>query len=120
MSNHIHSVWQQIPPTTKVKLQHSFMTFTAQKIKEDLQKNNQVLLETFKVNATDRMYQIWERNPLTVDLFSPKVFYQKIDYVHFNPVVTGLYINPEDYYYSSAKFYATGIDEFDMLTHYDG
>jgi putative transposase len=120
MSNHIHLVWQQIPPTTKVKLQHSFMTFTAQKIKEDLQKNNPILLETFKVNATDRMYQIWERNPLTVDLFSPKVFYQKIDYVHFNPVVAGLCINPEDYYYSSSKFYATGIDEFDVLTHYDG
>jgi putative transposase len=85
-----------------------------------LQKNNPILLETFKVNATDRMYQIWERNPLTVDLFSPKVFYQKIDYVHFNPVVAGLCINPEDYYYSSSKFYATGIDEFDVLTHYDG
>jgi putative transposase len=120
MSNHIHLVWQQIPPTTKVKLQHSFMTFTAQKIKEDLRKNNPILLETFKVNTTDRMYQIWERNPLTVDLFSPKVFHQKIDYVHFNPVVAGLCINPEDYYYSSAKFYATGIDEFDVLTHYDG
>jgi putative transposase len=120
MSNHIHLVWQQIPPTTKVKLQHSFMTFTAQKIKEDLQKNNPTLLESFKVNAKDRMYQIWERNPLTVDLFSPKVFHQKIDYVHFNPVEAGLCVNPEDYYYSSAKFYATGVDEFNMLTHYDG
>ncbi len=120
MSNHIHLVWQQIPPTTKVKLQHSFMTFTAQKIKEDLQKNNPTLLESFKVNAKDRMYQIWERNPLTVDLFSPKVFHQKIDYIHFNPVKAGLYNNPEDYYYSSAKFYATSIDEFNKLTHYVG
>jgi REP element-mobilizing transposase RayT len=120
MSNHIHLVWQQMPPTTKTKLQHSFMTYTAQKIKEDLQKNNPTLLETFKVDAKDRIYQIWERNPLTVDLFSPKVFYQKIDYVHYNPVRAGLCLNAEDYYYSSAKFYATGIDEFNMLTHYDG
>jgi putative transposase len=120
MHNHIHFVWQQIPPTTKVKLQHSFMTFTAQKIKEDLQKNNPTLLENFKVNAKDRMYQIWERNPLSIDLFSPKVFHQKIGYIHFNPVKAGLCINAEDYYYSSAKFYATGIDEFNMLTHYDG
>ncbi len=66
------------------------------------------------------MYQIWERNPLTVDLFLPKVFYQKIDYIHFNLVVASLCIHPEDYYYSSAKFYATNIDEFNMLTHYDG
>jgi putative transposase len=120
MSNHIHLVWQQIPPTTKVKLQHSFMTFTAQKIKEDLLKNNPSMLEDFKVDAKDRVYQIWERNPLTVELFSPKVFNQKIDYVHFNPVKAGLCALPEDYHYSSAKFYATGIDEFNMLTHYDG
>jgi hypothetical protein len=25
---------------------------------------------------------------------------------------------PEDYKYSSAKFYETGIDEFGLLTHY--
>jgi putative transposase len=119
MSNHIHLVWQQISPTTRTKLQHSFMTFTAQKIKEDLQKNIPILLESFKVNAKDRMYQIWERNPLTVDLFLPKVFHQKIEYVHYNPIKAGLCTTAEDYYYSSAKFYATGIDEFNMLTHYD-
>jgi putative transposase len=96
------------------------MTFTAQKIKEDLLKNNPSMLEDFKVDAKDRVYQIWERNPLTVELFSPKVFNQKIDYVHFNPVKAGLCALPEDYHYSSAKFYATGIDEFNMLTHYDG
>jgi putative transposase len=126
MSNHIHLVWQQIPPTTKVKLQHSLihrilrMTYIAQKIKEDLLKHNPTLLESFRVDAKDRMYQIWERNPLTVDLFSPKVFHQKIEYVHLNPVKAGLCLHPEDYYYSSAKFYTTGIDEFNMLTHYDG
>jgi hypothetical protein len=41
------------------------------------------------------------------------------EYVHYNPVKAGLCILPEDYYYSSAKFYATGIDDFDMLTHCD-
>ena len=120
MSNHIHLVWQQIPPTTKTKLQHSFMTFTAQKIKENLQKNNPSLLKSFKVNAKDRMYQIWERNPLSVYLYSPKVFHQKIAYIHNNLVKAVLCLQPSDYYYSSAKFYTTGIDEFNMLTHYDG
>jgi putative transposase len=119
MSNHIHLVWQQKPPTTKVKLQHSVMTFTAQKIKAGLEKHNPTLLENFKVDAKDREYQIWERNPLTIELFSPKVFQQKIDYVHLNPVRAGLCANAEDYFYSSAKFYATQVDEFNMLTHYN-
>jgi putative transposase len=119
MSNHIHFVWQQIPPTTKVKLQHSFMTFTAQKIKADLQKHNPTLLESLRVNVKDRKYQIWERNPLTVDLFTPHVFYQKIEYIHNNPVRAGICTNQEDYFYSSANFYKTGLDSFNMLTHFE-
>ena len=34
MSNHIHLIWQPLRPVTKAKLQHSFMTFTSQKIKK--------------------------------------------------------------------------------------
>jgi putative transposase len=120
VSNHIHLVWQKIPLTTKVKLQHSFMTFTAQKIKEDLQNNNAALLEDFKVDAKDRMYQIWERNPLSIELFSPKVLFQKIEYVHYNPIKAGLCVRAQDYYYSAVKFYETGVDDFSMLTHHDG
>ncbi len=120
MSNHVHLVWQPLHPTTKVKLQHNFMTYTAQKIKGELQKCNPNLLKMFNVAAKDRMYQIWERNALSVDLFTPKVFYQKIEYIHYNPVKAGLCINGEDYHYSSAKFYTTGIDNLNMLTHYNG
>ena len=39
---------------------------------------------------------------------------------HNNPVMAGLVINPEDYYYSSAAFYESGVDHFGMLTHYMG
>ncbi len=118
MSNHIHLVWQPLHPVTKAKMQHHFMTFIAQKIKEDLKLTNTLLLETFKVDATDRTYQLWNRNALSVDLFSPKVLQQKIDYIHANPVKAGLYLHPEDYYYSSSKFYNTGVDDFKMLTNY--
>ena len=118
MSNHIHFVWQPLHPVTKTKLQHHFMTFFAQKIKEDLQLTNPYLLETFKVDAKDRAYQIWKRNALWVDLFSPKVLNQKINYIHVNPVKAGLCLHPEDYYFSSAKFYNRGVDDFKMLTNY--
>ena len=43
---------------------------------------------------------------------------QKMEYIHNNPVVAGLCIYPEDYKYSSAKFYATGGDEFGIITHW--
>ena len=65
------------------------------------------------------IFKIRERNALTVNLFSPKVFHQKIDYVHYNPIKAGLCLNADDYHLSAAKFYKMGIDDSDMPTHCD-
>jgi putative transposase len=67
----------------------------------------------------DRMYQFGERNPLSVDLYSPSVMYQKLEYIHENPVRAGLCSIPEDYNYSSASFYETGETEWIWLSHID-
>ena len=56
MSNHIHLIWQAINAFTPQQVQHSFMKYTAQQIKFDLQKQNPQLLEEFRVNAKDREY----------------------------------------------------------------
>ena len=110
-------IWQAIENKTPKQLQHSFMKFTAQQIKFGLVENHPLVLDKFRVNAKDRTYQFWERNPLGIELYSHDVFMQKLEYIHWNPVKTGLCRLPEEYYYSSAKFYHTGIDEFNMLTH---
>ena len=120
MSNHIHLIWQPMFGFTPSAIQASFMKYTAQQLKRSLTKNNIEALAFFKVNKYDRDYQIWKREPLSIELISPAVFEQKIDYIHYNPVIAGLCINPEDYYYSSAKFYYDGTDNFGMLTHYSG
>jgi hypothetical protein len=74
-------------------------------------------LEEFKVAAKDRQYQIWERNSLSIDLWSMPVLLQKMNYIHQNPVRAGLCSLPEQYPYSSATFYETGIDAFGFLRH---
>lgn len=119
MHNHLHTIWQPLPGQTLQSIQHSFLKHTAQQIKLDLLQNNMALLQQFKVAAKDRRYQFWERNSLSVELRSTKVFNQKLEYIHNNPVKAGLSLLPQDYYYSSAKFYAMGIDDFGMLTHCD-
>jgi putative transposase len=119
MNNHLHLIWQPMPGQTLQTIQHSFLKHTAQEIKLNLQQTNRELLEQFKVGAKDRMYQFWERNSLSVELRSSRVFNQKLEYIHYNPVKAGLCINPEDYYYSSAKFYTTGVDDFGMLANAD-
>lgn len=117
MKNHIHLIWQTLPDSTPEMIQASFMKFTARKIKLDLVQQHSLVLKKFRVNAKDREYQFWERNPLSIDLFTNHVFMQKLEYIHWNPVKAGLCFLPEEYYYFSAKFYHTGIDNFGMLSH---
>ena len=117
MTNHIHLIWQTLQGKTPKQIQHSFLKYTAQQIKFDLIEHHPLVLERFRVDAKDRTYQFWERNSLGVDLYTHAVFMQKLHYIHWNPVKAGLCTLPEEYYYSSAKFYWTGVDEFNMLTH---
>jgi len=119
MDNHIHLVWK---PTTLFSLKHtqlSFMKFTAQRIKRNLENNHPDVLKVFRVDLKDRTYQFWKRNPLCVDLFDNKVMAEKINYIHNNPVKAGLCKEAIDYKYSSAKFYDELGDEFDFLTRFD-
>jgi REP element-mobilizing transposase RayT len=120
MNNHIHLIWQPLPGHSLFSIQLSFMKFTAQQIKFALIKDNNPLLEKCRVNKKDRAFQIWKRNPLSIELSSQKIFLQKLEYIHDNPVKAGLNSHPEEYRYSSASFYETGVDHFKMLTHYMG
>lgn len=120
MSNHIHLIWQPMFGFTLSDIQTSFMKYTAQQLKRSLSNSNPAMIEEFKVNKYDRAYQIWKREPLSVELRTHEVFIQKLEYIHYNPVKAGLCIHPEDYYYSSARFYYDGTDVFNLLTHFSG
>jgi putative transposase len=94
--HHVHFIWQIPKGFTKEAVQRDFLKFTAQQIKDDLEKNHPKVMLLFKVNAKDRKYQKWERNSLSVDLFSAKVFSQKLNYIYQNPVKAGLSKFPEE------------------------
>ena len=66
------------------------------------------------------MHQFWQRDPLAIELYTRKVFEQKLNYIHNNPLQErwNLVENAADYNYSSAKYYDTGIDDFGFLNHY--
>jgi len=106
MPNHIHIIWQIQDAFERSKVQQSFLMFTSQKMKFKLIDTNDNNLETYKVQASDREYQFWERNPLSKDLWSRPVFIQKLNYMHNNP--TQLYWKlcrfPEEYKHSSFRF----------------
>ncbi|MDI1235109.1 MAG: transposase [bacterium] len=119
MDNHIHLIWQIVEPNQRKDVQRDFLKFTAQKIKYDLIENHPEVLGKFSVNAKDREYQIWERNPLTVPIWTERVLLQKLAYIHANPVKASLAEYTSQYEYSSASFYEKGVDKFGLLTHFD-
>ena len=120
MPNHIHLIWQIQDGYKQDKIQMRFLKYTAQQIKFRLIDTNDKMLNNFFVNATDREYQFWHRKPLSIDLWTQEVFIQKLIYIHNNPIKDpwNLVQYPEEYKYSSAKFYESGIDDFNLLTHY--
>lgn len=122
MPNHIHLIWHIGEGHTREGVQRDFLKYTAQHIRWDLINHNPTLLEQFRVNARDRMFQIWERNPLTVDIYTEKVLLQKLNYIHNNPLQEKWHLcaRPEDYPWSSARFYHTGVDPHGVVSHYRG
>jgi putative transposase len=120
MPNHIHLIWHIQDGFKRENIQMRFMKFTSQQMKFKLLDTNKQKLEKFRVNAKDRVYQFWERNPLSIDLWTPAVFMQKLDYIHNNPLQDRwkLVEFAADYKYSSARFYYTGYDEFGLITHH--
>lgn len=117
MDNHIHVIWHLQPNNRREAVQRDFLKFTAQQIKKDMERYHHDELAEFFVNAKDRKYQFWERNPLSVEIWSEKVLIQKLTYMHDNPVRAGICRLAEEYRYSSALFYQTGIDNWGFLTH---
>ena len=53
-------------------------------------------------------FQFWQQDNHPIELNTPEVTQQKLDYLHYNPVEAGIVRHPEDYLYSSAMDYFTG------------
>ena len=120
MINHVHIIWQPLGNYTPSKIHSSFTNFTGKQIKNSIASYEPSLLDEMKSKNLNRQYQVWKRRSLSIELSSEFIFMQKLEYIHDNPVRAGLVQHAEEYYYSSAAFYQTGIDHFGMLTHYSG
>ena len=60
-------------------------------------------------NRNNCGFQLWQQNNNPVVLDKPFITHQKLDYLHNNPVAAGFVEKPEDWLYSSAKDYYTGM-----------
>src|SRR6202142_2742989 len=123
MPNHVHFIWKQLQKNGKETPQGSFLKYTAHEFLKILKQDDKS--KAYEVNAANKKHEIWQRDSLSVELVSSGFAKQKLDYIHFNPVSGKWNLAKDylDYYYSSARFYETGVDDFDFLNnlfHGDG
>ena len=92
-------------------------------IQNEIKKYNVGFLENHfaNYNKTDRNFQLWEREPMIKECWTKNFFRKKLNYTNLIPAsnIGNLTIVPENYKYSSACFYKTGIKNFDFLTHFN-
>ena len=121
MPNHIHIIWRIQNGFKLEEVQRDFLKFTAKELMSMLrEQKGEDALEEIYVGLKDRKYQVWKRNSMSIDLVHEWFFKQKFDYLHENPCQPHWQLAelPEEYKYSSARFYEDGVDEFGFLTHH--
>jgi len=117
MPNHIHLILRVNEKNGKETSQGSFLKFTAHEFKKELRKDNPSVLYKYRVKATNKEYEFWQRDPLSVHLYTKEVALQKLSYIHNNPLAKhwDLAKDPCDYKYSSARYYESDVKVFPFL-----
>jgi REP element-mobilizing transposase RayT len=117
MPNHIHLIWRINETNGKETTQGSFLKVTAHQFKKMLINEGGNVIEDYAVEAHNKKYEFWQRDSLAIPLYTKKVAYQKMDYLHYNPVADQWQLakDPCDYNYSTARFYELGVKDFDFI-----
>ena len=94
MPNHVHIIWQQNRLNGKETPQGSFLKYTAHEFLKKLKVSGQSFL--YEVNAANKNHEIWQRDSLSIEIYSRSVAVQKLQYIHFNPVSTKWLLAKDD------------------------
>ncbi len=116
LPNHIHLIWKLNEMNGKELPSASLLKFTAHQFKKMLEPAE---LAKYFVEAPNKAYEFWQRDSLGIELYTPEVAYQKLEYIHSNPLVEkwNLVADSSDYEFSSASFYEKGLTQFSFLKH---
>lgn len=140
MTNHIHIVVQ----SEEAKLSdliRDFKKFTAKNILNSIESEPESrrdwLLKRFefacKSHSRNEKYQFWRYGSHAEEIYTDKFLWQKLDYIHLNPIRAGIVEKASHYLYSSASNYVDGkgileiqiadnpvIDVLNLTSFYNG
>jgi REP element-mobilizing transposase RayT len=123
MSNHLHMMCRAPEEARLSDILRDFKTVTSKRIIHYILHENESrkewLLDLFSKACEhlkrDQQYKVWQTGYHAVLVESNKFIYQKLNYIHNNPVVNGIVENPEEYIYSSARNYADKVSLVDVV-----
>lgn len=115
MSNHIHLIVQSNEGKLS-DLIRDFKKFTAKSILETIENEPESrrdwMLKRFefacKSHSRNEKYQFWQYGNHPEEIYTEKFLWQKLDYIHLNPVRAGIVEKASHYLYSSASNYVYG------------
>ncbi len=115
MSNHLHAILQSENEDLS-GLIADFKKFTAKailkSIQEEPESRREWMLERFKkaalTHSRNKNFQFWKYGNHPEEIYSEKFMWSKLDYIHLNPVRSGIVDKASNYIYSSASNYVEG------------
>ncbi|MES2680896.1 MAG: transposase [Bacteroidota bacterium] len=127
MPSHLHLMCRAREGFELANIMRDLKKFTSkkiiQKIREETESRREWLLELFSRSCEhlkrNQDFKVWQDGYHAEALISNKFIYQKLNYIHDNPVKDGIVEKPEDYLYSSARNYADldSVLRVDLIPH---
>jgi len=113
MPSHVHFIFRSDKEDPSGLLR-DFKGYTARKLIKEIEQNPQesrkewllwMMERAGKKKSNVKKRQFWQQHNKPIELWNNKVIKQKIEYIHNNPIETGLVTNAIDWKYSSARNY---------------
>ena len=116
MTSHVHLIFRA-KEANPGDILRDFKSFTSKQFQKIIGENVQesrkewllwMMEKAGSQNSNIQKGQFWQQHNKPIELWSPEVIDQKVNYIHMNPVVSGFVSEPEYWKYSSAIDYSGG------------
>ena len=114
MHSHLHMICRALDGFNLSDILRDFKKFTSKKIVSQIEDEPESrrewllpLLQKYCEHLKrNQSYKLWQDGNHAKVIYTPTFFYEKLNYIHQNPVQEMIVEKPEDYLYSSARNYA--------------
>ena len=114
MSSHLHMICRAENGFNLSNILRDFKTNTSKKIIEQIEEEPEsrrewmldYFLKACEHLKTGQKYKVWQDGNHAEEIFTNKFLYEKLEFIHNNPVKDLIVENAWDYLFSSARHYA--------------